>query len=131
MSDISRLKERCENYLNEFKDNYNLKGIQIVTNKKWGPQDTAGKCSMDDFISKVFPCLQDNYNYTSAKPNEQKAIEWYRENLEINLDSNEAACFTKNISFRKESCHAEEEKKKKVKNGKKIETEYNVENTYC
>ena len=24
MSDISRLKERCENYLNEFKDNYNL-----------------------------------------------------------------------------------------------------------
>lgn len=42
---------------------------------------------MDDFISKVFPCLQDNYNYTSAKPNEQKAIEWYRENLEINLDS--------------------------------------------
>lgn len=50
---------------------------------------------MDDFISKVFPCLQDNYNYTSAKPNEQKAIKWYRENLEINLDSNEAACFTK------------------------------------
>lgn len=50
---------------------------------------------------KVFPCLQDNYNYTSAKPNEQKAIEWYRENLEINLDSNEAACFTKIFSFRK------------------------------
>ena len=77
------------------KDNYNFKGIQIVTNKKWGPQEIDGKCSMDDFISKVFPCLQDNYNYTSAKPNEQKAIEWYRENLEINLDSNEAACFTK------------------------------------
>lgn len=86
------------------KDNYNFKGIQIVTNKKWGPQETDGKCSMDDFISKVFPCLQDNYNYTSAKPNEQKAIEWYRENLEINLDSNEAACFTKIFSFRKESC---------------------------
>ena len=49
------------------KDNYNFKGIQIVTNKKWGPQETDGKCSMDDFISKVFPCLQDNYNYTSAK----------------------------------------------------------------
>lgn len=49
------------------KDNYNFKGIQIVTNKKWGPQETDGKCSMDDFISKVFPCLQDNYNYTSAR----------------------------------------------------------------
>lgn len=61
------------------KDNYNFKGIQIVTNKKWGPQEIDGKCSMDDFISKVFPCLQDNYNYTSAKPNEQKAIEWYNE----------------------------------------------------
>ena len=44
---------------------------------------------------KTTKLLQDNYNYTSAKPNEQKAIEWYRENLEINLDSNEAACFTK------------------------------------
>ena len=26
------------------KDNYNFKGIQIVTNKKWGPQETDGKC---------------------------------------------------------------------------------------
>ncbi len=65
---LNELALECKNN----KDNYNFKGIQIVTNKKWGPQETDGKCSMDDFISKVFPCLQDNYNYTSAKPNEQK-----------------------------------------------------------
>ena len=31
--------------------------------------------------------------------------------LEINLDSNEAACFTKIFSFRKESCLADVEEK--------------------
>ena len=113
------------------KDNYNFKGIQIVTNKKWGPQETDGKCSMDDFISKVFPCLQDNYNYTSAKPNEQKAIEWYRENLEINLDSNEAACFTKIFSFRKESCLADVEEKIRVKIGEILGTDNSDAIDFC
>ena len=68
----------------EWKNNkkkYNFKGIQIVTNKKWGTQRSDGKCSMNDFISRVFPCLQDNYNYTSTNPDEQNAIEWYRNNL--------------------------------------------------
>ena len=113
------------------KDNYNFKGIQIVTNKKWGPQEIDGKCSMDDFISKVFPCLQDNYNYTSAKPNEQKAIEWYRENLEINLDSNEAACFTKIFSFRKESCLADVEEKIRVKIGEILGTDNSDAIDFC
>ena len=113
------------------KDNYNFKGIQIVTNKKWGPQETDGKCSMDDFISKVFPCLQDNYNYTSAKPNEQKAIEWYRENLEINLDSKEAACFTKIFSFRKESCLADVEEKIRVKIGEILGTDNSDAIDFC
>ena len=113
------------------KDNYNFKGIQIVTNKKWGPQETDGKCSMDDFISKVFPCLDDNYNYTSAKPNEQKAIEWYRENLEINLDSNEAACFTKIFSFRKESCLADVEEKIRVKIGEILGTDNSDAIDFC
>lgn len=113
------------------KDNYNFKGIQIVTNKKWGPQEIDGKCSMDDFISTVFPCLQDNYNYTSAKPNEQKAIEWYRENLEINLDSNEAACFTKIFSFRKESCLADVEEKIRVKIGEILGTDNSDAIDFC
>lgn len=86
---------------------------------------------MDDFISKVFPCLQDNYNYTSAKPNEQKAIEWYRENLEINLDSNEAACFTKIFSFRKESCLADVEEKIRVKIGEILGTDNSDAIDFC
>ena len=61
------LKTKHGQHLVEIKRELNkavgLKGIQIVTNKKWGPQEIDGKCSMDDFISKVFPCLQDNYNY--------------------------------------------------------------------
>lgn len=97
------------------KDNYNFKGIQIVTNKKWGTQKTDGKCSMDDFISKVFPCLQDDYNYSSTNHNEQNAIEWYKKNLEKKLDSNEAASFTKIFSFRKESCLVDVEEKIRLK----------------
>lgn len=99
------------------RDNYDFKGIQIVTNKKWGTQITDGKCSMDDFISKVFPCLQNDYNYTSSNHNEQKAIEWYRKNLERKLDPNEAECFTKILFFRKESCLADVEEKIRLKIG--------------
>ena len=40
MSDISRLKERCENYLNEFKDNYNL---NIIT-----PPEYEEECEDDE-----------------------------------------------------------------------------------
>lgn len=66
-----------------------------------------------------------------AKPNEQKAIEWYRENLEINLDSNEAACFTKIFSFRKESCLADVEEKIRVKIGEILGTDNSDAIDFC
>lgn len=120
----SFLSSREKSLLNELslewknnKNDYNFKGIQIVTNKKWGTQKTDGKCSMDDFISKVFPWLQDDYNYTSSDPNEQNAIEWYRKNLEMKLDPKEAAYFTKIFSFRKESCLVDVEEKIRLKIG--------------
>ena len=120
----SFLSSREKSLLNELslewknnKNDYSFRGIQIVTNKKWGTQKTDGKCSMDDFISKVFPRLQDDYNYTSSDPNEQNAIEWYRKNLEIKLDLKEAACFTKIFSFRKESCLVDVEEKIRLKTG--------------
>ena len=113
------------------KDNYNFKGIQIVTNKKWGPQEIDGKCSMDDFISKIFPRLQDDYNYKSADPYEQNAIEWYKKNLEINLNQHESACFTKIFSFRKESCLADVEEKIRLKIGEILGTDNNDAIEFC
>ncbi len=97
-SEKSLLNDLSSEWKNN-KNDYNFRGIQIVTNKKWGTQKTDGKSSMDDFISKIFPRLQDDYDYTSADPYEQNAIEWYKKNLEIKLNQQEAACFTKIFSF--------------------------------
>ena len=107
------------------KDKYNFKGIQIVTNKKWGTQISEGKCSMDSFISKVFPCLQSDYSYTSSDEYEQKAIEWYKETLENTLDQEEAELFTKIFSFRKESCLTDVEEKIRVQIGVILGTDNN------
>lgn len=121
-SEKSLLNELSLEWKNN-KNDYNFRGIQIVTNKKWGTQKTDGKCSMDDFISKVFPRLQDDYNYASADRYEQNAIEWYKKNLEIKLNQQEAACFTKIFSFRKESCLADVEEKIRLKIGEILGTD--------
>ena len=86
---------------------------------------------MDDFISKIFPRLQDDYNYTSADPYEQNAIEWYKKNLEIKLNQHEAACFTKIFSFRKESCLADVEEKIRLKIGEILGTDNNDAIEFC
>ena len=93
------------------RDNYNIKGIQIVTNKKWGTGVSDGKCSMSSFISKVFPCLQNDYSYISEDKSEQKAIEWYKKTLGNTLNQEEAQQFTKIFSFRKESSLVDVEEK--------------------
>lgn len=129
-SEKSLLNDLSSEWKNN-KNDYNFRGIQIVTNKKWGTQKTDGKCSMDDFISKIFPRLQDDYNYTSADPYEQNAIEWYKKNLEIKLNQHEAACFTKIFSFRKESCLADVEEKIRLKIGEILGTDNNDAIEFC
>ena len=129
-SEKSLLNDLSSEWKNN-KNDYNFRGIQIVTNKKWGTQKTDGKCSMDDFISKIFPRLQDDYNYTSADPYEQNAIEWYKKNLEIKLNQHEAACFTKIFLFRKESCLADVEEKIRLKIGKILGTDNNDAIEFC
>lgn len=129
-SEKSLLNDLSSEWKNN-KNDYNFRGIQIVTNKKWGTQKTDGKCSMDDFISKIFPRLQDDYNYTSSDPYEQNAIEWYKKNLEIKLNQHEAACFTKIFSFRKESCLADVEEKIRLKIGKILGTDNNDAIEFC
>lgn len=134
----SFLSSSAKSLLNELslewknnKNDYNFRGIQIVTNKKWGTQKTDGKCSMDEFISKVFPHLQDDYNYMSTDSYEQNAIEWYRKNLEIKLNQQEAACFTKIFSFRKESCLADVEEKIRLKIGEILGTDNSDAIEFC
>lgn len=129
-SEKSLLNELSLEWKNN-KNDYNFRGIQIVTNKKWGTQKTDGKCSMDDFISKVFPHLQDDYNYMSTDSYEQNAIEWYRKNLEIKLNQQEAACFTKIFSFRKESCLADVEEKIRLKIGEILGTDNSDAIEFC
>ena len=107
------------------KDKYSFKGVQIVTNKKWGIHISDGKCSMDSFISKIFPFLQADYSYTSSDKYEQKAIEWYKKTLENSLNRDEAELFTKIFSFRKESCLADVEERIRIQVGMIIGTDNN------
>lgn len=51
--------------------------------------------------------------------------------MEINLDSNEAACFTKIFSFRKESCLADVEEKIRVKIGEILGTDNSDAIDFC
>ncbi len=101
----------------EWKNNrndYKFKGIQLVTNKKWGSRVSDGKCSMDTFISKVYPELKKDYLYDSEETSEQKAIEWYKNVLGNSLNQVEAEQFTRIFSFRKESCYADVDEKIRI-----------------
>ena len=113
------------------KNNYCIKQIQIVTNRKWGMRMSGGKCSMESFISKVFPCLQKNYNYISTNLNEQKAIEWYKKALEKQLDPRDAESFTKILSFRKESCLTDVEDEIRIKICEILGTDNSIALDFC
>lgn len=93
------------------KNNYNFKCIQLVTNKKWGTRISEGKCSMDTFITKVYPNLKNDFSYYSEDPHEQKAIEWYKKTLSNSLNQEEAEQFTRIFSFREEACYADVDEK--------------------
>ena len=62
---------------------------------------------------------------------EAVAIEWYKKNLEIKLDPNEGACFTKIFSFRKESCLADVEEKIRLKIGEILGTDNSDAIKFC
>lgn len=85
------------------KDRYNIREIQLVTNKKWST-DTShsnGKCSFAHFVESVYPKLKKDFLYTGKNESEKKAIEWFKRELLFlndNIDS-----FIKIFSFRAES----------------------------
>lgn len=113
------------------KDKHVFKEIQIVTNKKWGPNRIDGKCSMDTFVSEVYPRIQNEYTYNSKNAYENNAIIWFRSLLEITLCKEEAEQFTKIFRFRKESCLADVEEKIRAEIGEVLGVNNEKAIDYC
>lgn len=83
------------------KNNHNIREIQIVTNKKWGTYVSEGKCSMYDFVTKVYPKLQKDFSYCGEDEFEKNAISWFK--TELDFLGSDCENFVKIFSFRAES----------------------------
>ena len=83
------------------KNNHIIRGIQIVTNKKWGTRASDEKCSMYDFVTKVYPKLQKNFSYRGEDEYEKNAISWFKK--ELDFLGSDCESFVKIFSFRAES----------------------------
>lgn len=96
------------------KDNYDIKEIRIVTNRKWGPNESDGKCSFKNFVSTVIPKLSLDYNYQPQSPEESTAIDWIKNN--IAYLGKDASDFIKVLKFcqEEELCDVEAKIKSKV-----------------
>lgn len=82
---------------NEVKSDYLIKSLRIVTNRKWGPNATNGKCSFAWFISIVLPKLKSDLSYWGENEEERKAIEWFRKTINLNEEGTNE--FIKIIEF--------------------------------
>lgn len=78
----------------------NIKEIQLVTNKKWGPSRCDGKCSMKDFVTKVYPNLKKDFSYAGEDKYENAAIAWFKK--ELSFLNEDAKAFVEIFSFRAE-----------------------------
>ena len=90
------------------KDNHVIREIQIVTNKKWGTDKSEGKCSMHDFVTKVYPQLKEDFSYCGENESEKEAINWFKN--ELSFLETESENFVKIFSFRAESGLVETDK---------------------
>ncbi len=84
----------------EKKQKYQIREIQLVTNKKWGPAKSDGKCSMRQFVTKVYPKLKEDVSYCGENKLEEAAITWFKTALKLSEDDMKA--FIKVFSFREE-----------------------------
>ena len=64
---------------------YLIEKICITTNKPFGPNETGGRCSIADFVSKVLPKIKNDI-LTGYNASEQSAIEWFKEKLAENYE---------------------------------------------
>ncbi len=82
------------------KDQYDIREIRIVTNRQWGPRGSRSKCSFKNFIHKVLPPLQADYEYQSPIPCQNMAKEWFKG--QIAYLAEDAFEFTKKLNFQQE-----------------------------
>lgn len=83
---------------NKVKTNYKIRSLSIVTNRKWGPKATNGKCSFSCFINEVLPKLKNDLSYCGENIQEKNAIEWFKKT--INLNENDTDEFIQIIKFK-------------------------------
>lgn len=83
---------------NKVKANYTIRSLSIVTNRKWGPNATNGKCSFSYFINDVLPKLKNDLSYLGKNNQEKNAIEWFKKT--INLTEDDTNEFIKIIDFK-------------------------------
>ena len=74
--------------------------ICITTNKPFGPNETGGRCSIADFVSKVLPKIKNDI-LTGYNASEQSAIEWFKE--KTGLSEPDSLDFLKILEFKNES----------------------------
>jgi len=80
------------------KANYFIKSLSIITNRKWGPNATNGKCSFSHFINETLPKLKSDLTYSGENNQEKNAIEWFRTTINLNEDATNE--FIKIIEFK-------------------------------
>ncbi len=95
----SLLKKLAEEWKKE-KTTYTIREIQIVTNKKWSTRTSEGKCSMDVFLTKVYPKLKEDFSWCGENELEENAINWFKSELEFLGEESET--FVQILSFRAE-----------------------------
>lgn len=83
---------------NKVKTNYTIRSLSIVTNRKWGPKATNGKCSFSLFINQILPKLKSDLSYLGKNKQEKNAIEWFRKTINLNEDDTNE--FIKIIEFK-------------------------------
>lgn len=83
---------------NKVKTNYTIRSLSIVTNRKWGPKATNGKCSFSLFINQILPKLKSDLSYLGKNKQEENAIKWFRKTINLNKDDTNE--FIKIIEFK-------------------------------
>lgn len=92
----SLIKEWMKEW-NEKENKNRIKEIHIITNKRWGVNETKGRCPFSEFINSVFPLLQKNYSYSGEKESHKKAISWFK--AQLGTDTQTAEAFVKILHF--------------------------------
>lgn len=60
---------------------YNIREVQLVTNKPFGPNRVNSRCSMCNFVCEVYPNLKQNKSYIGKDRYEENAIKWFKNEI--------------------------------------------------